>query len=50
MFSDRVLPITGGRGSFGKAVLKRFLASDLRELAAMRRSRMTCASAMTTRR
>jgi len=32
MFSDRVLLITGGTGSFGKAVLKRFLASDLREI------------------
>jgi len=32
MFSDRVLMITGGTGSFGKAVLRRFLASDLREI------------------
>lgn len=32
MFDDRVLLITGGTGSFGKAVLKRFLASDLREI------------------
>jgi UDP-N-acetylglucosamine 4,6-dehydratase len=32
MFNDRVLLITGGTGSFGKAVLKRFLASDLREI------------------
>lgn len=32
MFSDKVLLITGGTGSFGKAVLKRFLSSDLREI------------------
>ncbi len=32
MFRDRVLLITGGTGSFGKAVLKRFLNSDLREI------------------
>lgn len=32
MFSDRVLLITGGTGSFGNATLRRFLASDLREI------------------
>ncbi len=32
MFTDRVLLITGGTGSFGKAVLRRFLDSDLREI------------------
>src|ERR1035437_4965621 len=32
MFSDKVLLITGGTGSFGKTVLKRFLMSDLREI------------------
>jgi UDP-glucose 4-epimerase len=32
MFDDRVLLITGGTGSFGTAVLKRFLASDMREI------------------
>ena len=32
MFRDRVLLITGGTGSFGNAVLKRFLNSDLREI------------------
>jgi len=31
-FKDRVLLITGGTGSFGNAVLKRFLDSDLREI------------------
>ena len=32
MFKDKVLLITGGTGSFGNAVLKRFLNSDLREI------------------
>jgi UDP-glucose 4-epimerase len=32
MFSDNVLLITGGTGSFGNAVLRRFLESDLREI------------------
>lgn len=32
MFSDKVLLITGGTGSFGNAVLRRFLNSDVREI------------------
>ena len=32
MFKDKTLLITGGTGSFGNAVLRRFLQSDLREL------------------
>lgn len=32
MFKDKVLLITGGTGSFGNAVLRRFLSSDLREI------------------
>ncbi len=32
MFKDKILLITGGTGSFGNAVLKRFLDSDLREI------------------
>ncbi|MDR0298904.1 MAG: polysaccharide biosynthesis protein [Streptococcaceae bacterium] len=32
MFTDKVLLITGGTGSFGNAVLDRFLDSDLREI------------------
>lgn len=32
MFSDKTLLITGGTGSFGNAVLRRFLDSDLREI------------------
>ena len=32
MFNDKVLLITGGTGSFGNAVLRRFLASDVKEI------------------
>ena len=32
MFKDKILLITGGRGSFGNAVLKRFLNSDIKEI------------------
>lgn len=32
MFADSVLMITGGTGSFGNAVLERFLHSDVREI------------------
>lgn len=32
MFNDRTLLITGGTGSFGNAVLRRFIDSDLREI------------------
>ena len=32
MFKDRTLLITGGTGSFGNAVLRRFIQSDLREI------------------
>jgi len=32
MFKGKVLLITGGTGSFGNAVLKRFLGSDLKEI------------------
>lgn len=32
MFKDNVLMITGGTGSFGAAVLERFLSTDLREI------------------
>ena len=32
MFNNKVLLITGGTGSFGNAVLKRFLDSDLKEV------------------
>lgn len=32
MFKDKILMITGGTGSFGNAVLKRFIDSDLAEI------------------
>lgn len=32
MFKDKVLLITGGTGSFGNAMLKGFLNSDLKEI------------------
>lgn len=32
VFQDKVLLITGGTGSFGNAVLRRFLTSDIREI------------------
>ena len=32
LFKDKILLITGGTGSFGNAVLKRFLDSDIKEI------------------
>jgi UDP-N-acetylglucosamine 4,6-dehydratase len=32
MFKDKILMITGGTGSFGSAVLKRFIDSDIKEI------------------
>lgn len=32
MFKDKVLMITGGTGSFGNAVLRHFVNSDLKEI------------------
>ena len=32
LFKDKVLLITGGTGSFGNAVLRRFLNSEVREI------------------
>lgn len=32
MFKDKVLMITGGTGSFGNTVLKRFLSTEVREI------------------
>lgn len=32
IFKDKVLLITGGTGSFGNAVLRRFLDSDVKEI------------------
>jgi len=32
MFNNKVLLITGGTGSFGNAVLRRFLNTDIKEI------------------
>ena len=32
MFKNKILLITGGTGSFGGAVLKRFLTTDIKEI------------------
>ncbi|HIP01978.1 MAG TPA: UDP-glucose 4-epimerase, partial [Campylobacterales bacterium] len=32
MFKDKTLLITGGTGSFGNAVLRRFLDTDIKEI------------------
>lgn len=32
MFKDKTLLITGGTGSFGNAVLKRFLQTNIKEI------------------
>lgn len=32
MFKNKILLITGGTGSFGNAVLKRFMITDLKEI------------------
>ncbi len=32
MFKDKILLITGGTGSFGNAVLKRYMNTDIREI------------------
>lgn len=45
VFKDKILLITGGTGSFGNAVLRRFLDSDIKEIRILSRdekNRMTC--------
>ncbi|MEO5757995.1 MAG: SDR family NAD(P)-dependent oxidoreductase [Mesorhizobium sp.] len=37
MFSDKVLLITGGTGSFGRATVRRFLDTDIREIRVLSR-------------
>lgn len=49
MFKDKTLLITGGTGSFGNAVLKRFLSTDIKEIRIFSRdekSKMTCVSVL----
>lgn len=41
MFDNKVLMITGGTGSFGNAVLKRFLETDVREIRIFSRDEKT---------
>lgn len=45
LFTNKTLLITGGTGSFGNAVLNRFVNSDMKEIkfsAAMKKNRMIC--------
>lgn len=45
LFTGKTLMITGGTGSFGNAVLNRFLQTDIREIRIFRetrKSRMIC--------
>ena len=50
IFKDKTLLISGGTGSFGNAVLKRFLRTDIGEIRiffhAMRRIRMICGTSI----
>ncbi len=44
MFKNKILLITGGTGSFGNAVMKRFLNTDIKEIRifpVMKRNNMT---------
>lgn len=50
MFKDKVLLITGGTGSFGNAVMKKFLHSDIKEIRifqGMKRNKMICGKNIT---
>ena len=40
MFKNNVLLIAGGTGSFGGAVLKRFLTTDIKEIRILSRYRL----------
>ncbi|MFB9159912.1 polysaccharide biosynthesis protein [Chromobacterium violaceum] len=49
MFAGKTLLITGGTGSFGNAVLKRFLDSDIAEIRIFSRdekNKMICGNAI----
>lgn len=39
LFTGKTLMITGGTGSFGNAVLNRFLQTDIREIRIFRETR-----------
>jgi UDP-glucose 4-epimerase len=52
MFANKVLLITGGTGSFGNAVLKRFLETDIKEIRIFSRdekSKMICVKSINHR-
>ncbi len=45
MFKEKTLLITGGTGSFGNAVMRKFLTTDIKEIRIFSRdekNRMTC--------
>jgi len=42
MFQNRTLLITGGTGSFGNAVLQRFLHTDIKEIRVFSRDETKC--------
>lgn len=45
MFKDKTLLITGGTGSFGNAIIKKFLNTDIKEIRIFSRdekNRMIC--------
>jgi FlaA1/EpsC-like NDP-sugar epimerase len=51
-FENKTLLITGGTGSFGNAVLNRFLSTDIGEIRILSRdekSRMICATSIKRR-
>lgn len=53
MFKNKTLLITGGTGSFGNAVLDRFLTTDIKEIRIFSRdekSRMICETSLKTRK
>ena len=53
LLKNKTLLITGGTGSFGNAVLNKFLNSDVREIKfslEMKRNSMTCALNLITQR
>lgn len=53
MFDDKILMITGGTGSFGNTVLKRFLDTNVKEIRVFSRdekSKKICALPLLTTR
>ena len=48
VFKNKVLLITGGTGSFGNAVLRRFLTSDIKEIRILSRDEKNKTICVTT--